>query len=97
MVEVIFSFDVAPKKQSEYLKATTEKIKPYWEKHGCQSYTVWQAEGETSYVKEMLFPDMATKEKTLGIRDAESDSIRALFVSFLTNGTFSRKTYVQKI
>ena len=46
MVKVVFTFDVAPEKQSEYLKATAEKIKPYWESHGCQSYDVWQAEGE---------------------------------------------------
>jgi len=97
MVKVVYSYEVAPDKQSEYLKATTEKLKPYWESHGCLSYDVWQAEDGRSFIKDMLFPDMATKDKTLSIQDAESNNIRGLFVSFLTNGTFERKTYIKKI
>ena len=97
MVKEIFTYDVAPEKQSEYLKATAEKIKPHWESRGCQSYNVWQVEGETTFVKEMLFPDLTAKEKTIGMTDAESNSVRALWLSFISNGDFSRKTYIQKI
>lgn len=96
MVKEVFTYDVAREEQSEYLKATREKIKPYWEAHGCQSYQVWQAEGETTFVKEMLFPDLVAREKTMSMSDAESNSIRKLWHSFIS-GDFLCKTYIQKI
>lgn len=94
MVKVVFTFNVAPEKQKDYLKATKEKIKPYWESHGCQSYDVWQAEGETTFIKEMLFPDAATMGRVMGPKDAESSAAIALWQSFITN--LSRKTFTLK-
>lgn len=95
MVKVVFTFEVAPEKQSEYLKATAEKIKPHWESHGCQSYDVWQAEGENTFIKEMLFPDLSSRETIMGMNDAKSNSVKALWKSFVDNVTI--KTYIQKV
>lgn len=96
MVKAVFIFNVAPEKQSEYLKATAEKIKPYWESHGCQSYQIWQVEGETTFIKEMLFPDLPTKGSVMGMSNAEANSIKALWHSFIA-GDFELKTYIQKL
>jgi hypothetical protein len=94
MVKVVFTFDVAPEKQSEYLKATIEKIKPRHEANGCQSYDVWQVEGENTFIKEMLFPDSATKDRVMGIDDDETKAVKTLWRSFITD--FSVKTCVLK-
>ncbi|MBW1998528.1 MAG: antibiotic biosynthesis monooxygenase [Deltaproteobacteria bacterium] len=94
MVRVVFSFDVEPERQEEYLRATEERIKPYWESHGCLSYQVWQAEGSTKFIKEMLFRDMASKEKTMAMKDEESNSIRALWRSFVKE--VSIETHIRK-
>ena len=95
MVKVVFTFEVAPEKQSEYLKATAEKIKPYWETHGCQSYDVWQAEGEATFIKEMIFPDLATKDRVMGPKDEEASAAIALWQSFISN--LSVKTFTLKV
>ena len=94
MVKVVFTFEVAPEKQSDYLKATSEKIKPYWDSHGCNSYDVWQAEGESTFIKEMLFPDSDTMDRVMGPKDAESSAMIKLWQSFIAN--LSRKTYTLK-
>jgi L-rhamnose mutarotase len=95
MVKVVFTFNVAPERQSEYVKATAEKIKPYWESHGCQSYTIWQVEGETMFVKEMLFADQREKDKTMSTKDPGADEVRKLWHSFL-KGDFIIKTYIPR-
>ena len=94
MVKAVFIFNVAPEKQSDYIKATREKIKPTWESQGCQSYDVWQVEGENAFVKEMLFPDIETKDRVMGMNDPQSSSVKALWRSFVTNS--SLKTYILK-
>ena len=95
MVKVVFTFDVAPERQSDYLKATTEKIKPYWESHGCQSYDVWKADGESNtFIKEMLFTTPEAMAKALGPKDAEATAAVELWQSFITNMT--RKSYTLK-
>ena len=48
MVTVIYEYDVPVEKQAEYVQATKEKIKPFWESIGCNAYDIWQvAESET--------------------------------------------------
>ena len=91
---MIFTFDVPEEKQAEYLKATSEKIKPFWESHGCESYDIWQtSDGEPVFMKIMLFSDLdAMKNSMQGNEDAKP--IVELFGSFATN--VSRKTYVKK-
>ena len=96
MVKVVFTFDVAPEKQSEYLKATAEKIKPYWESHGCQSYQIWQVEGTATFIKEMLFSDQAARDKTMSSKDAGADAVRKLWRSFVA-GDFVLKTHIPKV
>ena len=90
MVKTVFTFEVAPEKQSEYLKATAEKIKPCWEANGCQSYDVWQVEGENTFIKEMLFTDFPTMGRVMGEKDAETTAMVELFQSFVTNVSVKR-------
>ena len=60
MVTVIYEYDVPVEKQDEYVQATKEKIKPFWESIGCKAYDIWQvAESETRFIKTMLFEDMS--------------------------------------
>lgn len=91
---IVFTFDVPEEKQAEYLKATTEKIKPFWESHGCQAYDIWQTtDGEPAFLKTMFFSDTEDRKKaTEG--NPEAIPIVQLWGSFATN--VSRKTYVQK-
>jgi quinol monooxygenase YgiN len=96
MIKAVFTFDVVPEKQSDYLKATADKIKPYWESHGCQSYQVWQVEGTNTFVKEMYFSDQATKDKTMSSKEAGADAVRKLWRSFVA-GDFVLKTHILKV
>jgi quinol monooxygenase YgiN len=96
MVLVIFTYDVDPAKKQEYLKATAEKIKPFWESQGCQSYDVWELEEGNTFLKLMYFKDMEAKNKTIGMKGEEADKIRELWRSFVTDFT-SLKTYIQRI
>lgn len=91
---MVFTFDVPEEKQAEYLKATTEKIKPFWESHGCQSYDIWQtSDGEPAFMKIMLFSDLdAVKKSTEG--NEEAMPVVQLWSSFATN--VSTKIYVKK-
>ncbi len=91
---MIFTFDVPEEQQAEYLKVTIEKIKPFWESHGCESYDIWQtSDGEPAFMKIMLFSDLdALKESTQD--NEEAMPIVQLYNSFATN--VSRKTYVKK-
>ena len=95
MVLVIFTFDVDPAKQKEYLKATEEKIKPFWESNGCQSYNIWQLEGGNTFLKFMLFKDIEAKDKVMEMKSEEADAIRKLWHSFTSE--FTRKTFIQKV
>ena len=94
MVKVIYEYDVPADKQEAYLKATSEKIKPFWESKGCKSYDIWQvADSETRFVKDMLFQDKAVMKETLDLK--EGDSVKEIFMSFAEN--IARKICVQKI
>jgi len=93
-VKVVFTYDVFVDKQLEYLKVTAEKIRPFWESHGCQSYSVWQVtDHPTAFVKKMVFEDLTTMEKSMALHEAES--VKELFKSFVTN--VSRKVCMQRI
>jgi quinol monooxygenase YgiN len=94
MVKVIFEYNVPKEKQSEYLQLTQDKIKPFWEASGCQSYTVWQvAESETSFVKEMLFASPAAMKETMALKQAEP--IKEMYFRFATD--VSRKIIARKV
>jgi quinol monooxygenase YgiN len=95
MYKSVFTFEVDPAKQGEYLKVTAEKIKPYWETHGCQSYNVWQMDGGNTFIKEMLFEDVEEKDKLFGFEDDEADAMRKLWRSFMDDYTL--KFYIQKV
>jgi quinol monooxygenase YgiN len=95
MVIMVFSYEVPTEKHSEYLKATTEKIKPFWESRGCKSYDVWQAtESESSFIKTMFFEDMDSMQKTTALSKGEGKPVVDLFYSFANN--VSRKVYIRK-
>jgi len=94
MVKVVFQYNVAKEKQAEYLKLTQEKIKPFWEANGCQSYSVWQVgESETGFVKEMFFDSMPRMKETMALKQA--DPIKELYFKFATD--VSRKVITQKV
>jgi quinol monooxygenase YgiN len=94
MVKVVFQYNVAKEKQAEYLKLTQDKIKPFWEANGCQSYTIWQAgDSETGFVKEMLFESMAGMKETMALKQA--DPIKELYFKFATD--VSRKVITKRI
>ena len=96
MVLVIFTYDVDPARIDEYVKATAERIKPFWETYGCQSYNIWQLENGNTFQKLMVFPDMASKNEVIGaLKGEEADSIRELWRSFVI-GDFTIKTYIQR-
>lgn len=86
MVTVIYEYDVPVEKQSEYVQATIEKIKPSWESLGCNAYDIWQvAESETRFIKTMLFEDMAAMKETVAKKEA--DPLKELWYEFAENIT----------
>ena len=89
---IVFSFEVPEEKQADYLKATSEKIKPYHESHGTLSYDVWQSVDDPKvFIKTML------RETPLGQGGPPSEEMRAvvqIFESFAENE--SHKAYVKK-
>lgn len=94
MVKVVFQYNVAKEKQAEYLQITRERIKPFWEANGCESYTVWQVgESETGFVKEMLFEGMPAMKETMALEQAEP--IKEMYFKFATD--VSRKIILKKV
>ncbi|MFC1978426.1 hypothetical protein ACFLVP_00360 [Chloroflexota bacterium] len=94
MIKVIFTYDVATEKQRQYLKDTAEVIKPFWESHGCSSYSVWQSDdGLPAFVKEMVFEDQQSRGRTSG--DPQAKEVVALFSKYAEN--VIRRTYVQRV
>lgn len=94
LVKVVFAFEVSVENQKEYLKTTGEIIKPFWESHGCQSYSVWQVtDHPTAFVKEMVFQDVTSMEKSMALQEAKS--IKDLFHGFANN--VSRKLCIQRV
>ena len=94
MVKVVFQYNVAKEKQGEYLKVTQDKIKPFWEANGCQSYTVWQVgDSETGFVKEMLFESAPAMKETMALKQA--DPVKELYFKFATD--VSRKIITKKV
>jgi len=92
---MIFTFDVPEEKQAEYLKATSEKIKPFWESHGCESYDIWQtSDGNPTFMKIMLFKDTDAMMKSLQGSGEEAKPVIELYNSFAMNIT--NKNYIKK-
>ncbi len=81
MLKMVYIYEVSEDKQDEYKKATAEKIKPFWESHGCHSYKIWQSQEDPKmFMKEMLFQDRAAMQGAMGSPDAEA--IKQLFFQF---------------
>jgi quinol monooxygenase YgiN len=94
MVKVVFTYDVSVDNQPEYLEVTATKIRPFWESHGCQSYSVWQVTNHpTAFVKEMVFEDITMMETNMALSEAKS--VKELFFSFVSN--VSRKVCIQRV
>jgi quinol monooxygenase YgiN len=94
IVKVVFTYDVSGDDQPEYLEVTATKIRPFWESHGCQSYSLWQViDNPTAFVKEMVFENLAAMERSMSLQEAKH--IKDLFFGFANN--VSRKVCVQKI
>ena len=84
MVTVIFEYDIPVEKQGEYVRATKEKIKPLWESIGCKAYDIWQVvEGETGFVKTMLFEDISSMKTIMAQKAA--DPVKEIFGRFAEN------------
>jgi quinol monooxygenase YgiN len=81
MLKMVYMYEVSEDKQDEYKKATAEKIKPFWESHGCQAYKIWQSQEDPKvFMKEMLFPDRAALQGAMAAPEAEA--IKELFFRF---------------
>ncbi len=94
MLKVVFIYEVPSEKQDEYLMITKNQIKPFWESHGCEAYTVWLSmEESTKFIKEMVFKDESTMQSTMKL--AEAEPIKKLFFQFANNIT--RITYRQVV
>jgi hypothetical protein len=94
MLKIVFSYEVPGEKQDEYLMITKNEIKPFWESHGCEAYTVWLSmEGSTRFIKEMVFKDESAMQSTMKL--AEAEPIKKLFFQFANNIT--RITYRQVV
>ncbi len=94
MLKITYSYEVPIEKHDEYLKITKDEIKPFWESHGCDAYTVWLSlEGSTRFVKEMAFKDEHTMQTTLSL--AEAEPVKKLFIQFANSIT--RITYRQLV
>ncbi len=94
IVKVVFTYDVSVDNQAEYLEVTAKKIRPFWESHGCKSYSLWQVTGEpTTFVKEMVFENLTAMERSMSPQEAKP--IKDLFFGFANN--VSRKVCVRKI
>jgi quinol monooxygenase YgiN len=98
MIRIVFTYEVRKEKQDEYLKVTADQIKPFWESHGCDAYTLWQSlwqspEESTTFVKEMVFKDEPTMQRTMSLEDGQP--IKKLFSQFATGVT--RATYRQVV
>jgi len=94
MLKIVFSYDVPSEKHGEYLKITKDAIKPFWESHGCDAYTVWLSlEGSKRFIKEMIFKDECTMQSAMSL--AEAEPIKKLFFQFA--GNITRATYTQAV
>jgi len=94
MLKIVFTYEVPEERQAEYLKATVETIKPYWESHGCQSYHVWQmAEKPTTFIKEMVFENRDEMQRSMEEEGAKP--AKELFYRFASN--IVRQLYVSKV
>lgn len=91
MQKTVFTYEVSEDKQADYIKATKDVIKSFWESHGCVSYSVWQSQqNPTHFRKEMLFEDGANAKP-----DPKTAEIVALFGSYTTNAV--RESFTQRV
>jgi hypothetical protein len=100
MFIAIFHFEVEPEDQAEFLQVVKDRIKPYWESHGCWSYNVYQAyDAEAGpgrhFVKTQIMEGMpSTVEESRAKRTPESQEVVERFYRYAKNVTF--KGYLKR-
>ena len=83
VAKVVFTYDVPADDQNEYIRISNGKIRPFWESHGCRSYFHRQgSDNLTAFVKEMVFEELTTMEKSMGLHEAKS--VKELFLALRT-------------
>ena len=103
MVKAYFSYDVAVEKQVEYLKFVAEELEPFFRSRGTRIYGVYQnanPENSTSFMAEMIFDDLPSMQKTMGMhgKDPEYNAMVQRFFNFVTEaGVKPIGRFVQKI
>ena len=103
MVKAYFYYDVAVDKQAEYLMFVAEELKPFFQSRGARSYDVYQntnPEKSTNFMAEMIFDDLPSMQKTMGLhgKDPEYDAMVLRLFSFVSEpGVKPMGRYVQKI
>jgi len=95
MVKVVFTFEVAKEKQTDFLEFVKSGTKPWWESHGCLAYDVWQADGENAFIKTMDFPSVNAMRRVMPAneQDPECRALIQKFESYTIN--LSRKPYIR--
>ena len=88
MVKGVWIFEVPEERQAEYLRKTSEEIKPYWESHGCISYEVYQDyTNPCRFIKEQHYPNKKEMEKSFSLagKDPKAKEVITLFGEFAEN------------
>jgi len=90
MVKAYFYYDVAVEKQTEYLKFVAEELRPFFQSRGARSYDVYRntnPENVTNFMAEMIFDDLPSMQKTMGLhgKDPEYDDMVQRFFSFVSD------------
>ena len=101
MYMAVFTFEVEKERQEEYLKATAEVIKPFWEKHDCLSYEVYQDYfvSPTRFVKIQFYENKEVMERSLALarKSEEGKSIVATFMQYIVPETLEQRRVVPRI
>ena len=97
----VFTFEVSEQKQAEYLKTTAEVIKPFWERHECLSYEVYQDyfTSPTRFVKIQFYKDKQTMEASLALarNSEEGKNVVATFMQYIVPETLEQRRVVPRI
>ncbi|MFC1669585.1 antibiotic biosynthesis monooxygenase [Spirochaetota bacterium] len=97
----VFTFEVPEEKQEEYLKATNEIIKPFWEANECSSYEVFQDyfTSPERFVKIQFYPDKETMERSLALarQDDKGKEVVAAFMKFIKPDSLEQRRVVPRI
>jgi len=103
MAKAYFSYNIPEEKQAEYLKFVADELKPFLQSRGARTYEVYQnanQENPTNFMAEMIFDDVETMQKTMGMhgKDPEYDAMIQRFFGFVAEpGVKPMGRYVQKV